>query len=527
MSLSAAGRDALRPKPDSERSETSLRADEARLQSLVRILENDSLDEAELLEFALREAVMLTGSVFGYIYRYNEDSRRFTLNSWSQDVMTQCSVVDPQTEYELDKTGLWGEAVRQRCTILVNDYPAETKYRKGCPQGHVELRRFLTVPIFHGERIIAVVGVANKTPPYDSADERQLALLLSSVFSRLERVRAEVLLAESEARFKAVVGSMDDIVFTIDPEGRYTGVYGRWFGRFGNGPDSYLGKTNREILGAEVAAPQEAALALALKGQRASYEWTMEGENGTRSYQTVLSPVYSGTTITGAIGVGRDVTDLARSAETLARLLDDKDALLREVHHRVKNNLQVIVSIMNLERSRLAVSGAPPEVDAAYLRTQDRVLAMASVHDALYHSDGFSSVDLFSALQSQVSDLADTYSIQSHGTEIIVEPGELRLSLDRAVTCSLIVGELVTNSLLHAFPENWTAKRTVRIGADVDVEGNILLFVHDSGIGILEREETDEFCGFKLIKLLTEQIDGKFETRNDNGAQACVSFKPN
>ena len=169
------------------------------------------------------------------------------------------------------------------------------------PQGHVELKRFLTVPIFQRERIIAVLGVANKTPPYDSADERQLALLFGSVFSRLERVRAEVLLAESEARFKAVVGSMDGIVFTLDTEGRYTGVYGRWFERFGTGPDSYLGKTNREIMGFEAAASQDAALSLALRGQRASYEWTLVGDHGAGSYQTVLTPLYSGSTISCTI----------------------------------------------------------------------------------------------------------------------------------------------------------------------------------------------------------------------------------
>lgn len=147
--------------------------------------------EQDFLDHALQQVLDLTSSKIGYIYFYSEQNRQFTLNTWSNEVMSECSVVEQQTTYNLDKTGIWGEAVRQRKPILINDFAADNPLKKGVPEGHVVLRRFLTVPVFIGGEIVAVVGVANKESDYSNADIIQLNMFMDAVWKITAYKRAE------------------------------------------------------------------------------------------------------------------------------------------------------------------------------------------------------------------------------------------------------------------------------------------------------------------------------------------------
>ncbi|HRD50833.1 MAG: GAF domain-containing protein [Candidatus Competibacter sp.] len=174
-----------------QRAEEEVRRNEARMRSLVSILQYQTDSVQEFLDYALNEAIELTGSTIGYLYRYYEDRREFVLNSWSREVMRECNIVNSQTCYELDKTGLWGEAVRQRRPILVNDFAAAHPLKKGYPDGHAELRKYLTVPVFSRGNIVGVVGVANKSADYHETDILQLTLLMEAVWKVVERRQAE------------------------------------------------------------------------------------------------------------------------------------------------------------------------------------------------------------------------------------------------------------------------------------------------------------------------------------------------
>ena len=162
-----------------------------RLKRLVDILKHPADTLQEFLDYALDQAIGLTDSRIGYIYHYHEDRREFVLNTWSKDVMAECRIANPETCYELDKTGIWGEAVRRRQPIVVNDFPAENPFKKGYPEGHVQLFKFMTVPIFKESRIVGVVGLANKESDYDDIDILQVSLLMEAVWGVLERRHAE------------------------------------------------------------------------------------------------------------------------------------------------------------------------------------------------------------------------------------------------------------------------------------------------------------------------------------------------
>ena len=122
-----------------KQAEAAIKANDARLKSLVQISQYHAETVQALLDFALQEAISLTNSKIGYIYHYDEGRQEFTLNTWSKEVLPACSVIAPQTCYQLEKTGIWGDAIRQRKPIVINDFHAPHPGKKGYPEGHVAL----------------------------------------------------------------------------------------------------------------------------------------------------------------------------------------------------------------------------------------------------------------------------------------------------------------------------------------------------------------------------------------------------
>ncbi|NOY38200.1 MAG: response regulator [Chlorobi bacterium] len=190
---------------DLELNQQELHKSRRRLEGLLEISLMEHLDTATILNMALEKSIDLTDSDIGYVYFYNEATRTFTLHNWSESVKEQCRVEKIRTEFQLEKTGIWGEAVRQRRPVLINDYSQDDPLKKGLPKGHVPIRRFLTIPVFYLDKIVAVAGVGNKEQPYDQTDLIQLELLMDTVWKlitqkeqRQELIRAKVKAEESE-----------------------------------------------------------------------------------------------------------------------------------------------------------------------------------------------------------------------------------------------------------------------------------------------------------------------------------------
>jgi PAS domain S-box-containing protein len=178
-----------------KRAEEITRADERRLRSVLKVSQRHTGSVRELLDYALDEALVLAESMFGYIYYYSEDKEEFTLHAWSKGVLQECTVLNPPRVYQLSRTGLWGEPVRQRQPIIVNDFCAPNPLKKGYPQGHAPLLRYMSLPVVSDGRIVAVIGVANKPTDYTDTDLRQLTLMMDSVWEIAERTRADEELA--------------------------------------------------------------------------------------------------------------------------------------------------------------------------------------------------------------------------------------------------------------------------------------------------------------------------------------------
>ncbi len=176
---------------DRKRAEEALQLDELRLEALLKLNQMSGASLQEITNFVREEAVRLTKSKIGYLAFVNEEENVLTLHSWSKNAMKQCTIAKKPIVYRLETTGLWGEAIRQRKAIIINDYSAPSPFKKGYPKDHVEIKRHMNTPIFDGEKIVVVAGVGNKDDEYDESDVRQLTLLMQEMWELIQQKRTD------------------------------------------------------------------------------------------------------------------------------------------------------------------------------------------------------------------------------------------------------------------------------------------------------------------------------------------------
>jgi two-component system, cell cycle sensor histidine kinase and response regulator CckA len=332
-----------------KRAEAQIRLNEERLQSLYDIARYKAETLQDLLDFTLDEAVKLVESKIGYIYLYDEEKKLFELNTWSKEVMKECEVAEPQTNYELDKTGFWGEAVRQRKPIVLNDFHAPNDLKKGYPEGHVPLHNFLTIPVFEGDKIVAVVGMANKDSDYDESDVRQLTLLMDSVW-RIASAKGSELLQRRAAT--ALEHAAEGVIIT-DTDGTIQYVNSSLERMTGYSQDELLGNNPRILKSGEQDRAFYEKLWRTIKGDDV---WTGRFVNKRKdgnlyTEDATISPVRDAAgTITGFVGMKRDITEHLNLSRQLAHAqkMEAVGTLAGGMAHDFNNILQAILGYSDL-----------------------------------------------------------------------------------------------------------------------------------------------------------------------------------
>jgi PAS domain S-box-containing protein len=218
-------------------------------------------------------------------------------------------------------------------------------------------------------------------------------------------------------------------------------------------------------------------------------------------------------------GMLEDITERRAADEQIRKSLAEKETLLKEVHHRVKNNLQVICSLLNLQAGQIRDTR---DLEM-FMESQDRVRSMAMVHERLYQSPDLAEIDFGEYARNLATHLVRAYGRSTTPVALSVEARGMSLGVDDAVACGLIINELVSNSLKHAFREGQGGKIWVTLFPSA---GENLLTAGDDGVGLPPSVSLDnaDTLGLQLVSTLTEQLDGRIEVRRGPGTEFKIRF---
>ncbi len=369
----------VRDITDRKRAEENLRRDQASFSSLYSLSGMIEKDEKQIMDYALEAGINITGSQFGYLYLVNEDETALTLHAWSRDVMDACRVPHKQTRYNVEDTGLWGDAIRNRKPVITNDYDDFNPSKKGYPDGHVPIKRHMNIPLEDNGKIVLVAGVANKEAQYDAKDVQQLILLMDGMWRIIQNRKAERFLIESEEKLSGVVNSLPDMVFLIDEQ--YVikwmndvakDVYGSAAG----------GKKCYSVLYNSPKVPETCTVKKTLQdGKRHDEDLHMElPDKSLRDFWVTAN--IAGRHTDGRprliVYILRDITEMKtiQSEAVKSAHLASIGELAAGVAHEINNPINGIINYAEIVKEEYSLIGHDPEIPMRIAKEGERVAAI-------------------------------------------------------------------------------------------------------------------------------------------------------
>jgi PAS domain S-box-containing protein len=326
-------------------------------------------------------------------------------------------------------------------------------------------------------------------------------------------------LMQSEARLRLLTSQMPAVLWTTDTELRFTSSLGMGLSTLELQPNQVVGMTLHKYFQTDNSEfPPIAAHRRALQGESVAYEINWQ----TRAFDCQVEPLRDAAgKIIGAIGIALDMTERKHAEEQVKASLREKEALIREMSHRITNNLQVISSLLNLQAGYI-----PDEPSRrVFIESQNRLKALAFIHEKLYQSEDLTSIDFSGYIRNLVVHLFRAYKINAHAVELQLNVDPIILDIDRAVPCGLIINELVSNALKYAFPNGKSGE--IRVDLHEDEERRLALMVSDNGIGFpsgMDFRNTASL-GMQLVNTLTDQLEGTITLDRNGGTAFKIVFR--
>lgn len=386
------------------------------------------------------------------------------------------------------------------------EFISDTVNQKGI---HV-IRQIYLTPIFDtNKNVIEVSGVA-----YDITEKRT----------------SNQKIIDQAAKLNSIVDSSHHYIWTIDNRQRLTSFNKNYFHLIESiyNTKPFVGlKLNRGILKTdkEYNDTLKDQYQKSFNGIATHFEIETQDVNENKIYLEVfLNPIINKETsiITEVSGIAHDITEKKLSQQKVEQSLKEKEVLLKEIHHRVKNNMQVVSSILNLQSSYLS----DPYALSVLKESQNRIKTMSYIHESLYQNKTFTSVNFSEYLQTLTNNIIQSYSISESKIKLNLNIEKINLSLDNAIPTGLIVNELLSNAIKHAFPGENTGSITVNLKQDLN---NINLSITDNGAGFDDYIDfyNSPSLGLQLVNTLIEQINGtiNFSSKKNEGTNVFITFK--
>jgi len=386
---------------------------------------------------------------------------------------------------------------------------------------------WLGVPLKIGSKTIGVLTVQSYTEGvrYTEEEKNILTFIAEQIAMAIERKQAEKALRQSEEKYKTIAENIEVGIYRTSSgaDGRFIEANPAIVNMFGY-------KDKQEFLSINVSKLYHDP-----KG-RISFQKKMLHEGFVKNKEVLLKKK-DGTPFLGSVcavtvrdekdkiryfdGIVEDITERKEAEEKLKTSLVEKEILLREIHHRVKNNLQIISSLLNLQSRHVKDE---PALDMFH-ESRNRVRSMALVHEKLYKSDDLAKVDFCEYIRSLGRHLFMSYGINSTEIDLDVSVRDVFLDINTSIPCGLIINELISNSLKHAFSGREQGK--IRVVLQAEKNSKYKLAVSDDGVGLpkgLDVTQT-ESLGLQLVTMLVEQLQGTLNIDNNKGTSFEIVFE--
>jgi len=335
-----------------------------------------------------------------------------------------------------------------------------------------------------------------------------------------ERKQVEEILRFAARQWRTTFDAMKDMVFLLDREGKIKRCNIATAAYFDRPLEEINGRNCCEFIHGTTVPAEQCPFQRMLQTKRREHTVM---QRGGKWFDVVVDPLLDDAgDVKGAVHIMYDVTERKRAEEQIRESLGEKEILLKEIHHRVKNNLQVIMSLLRHQ----AEYAQDQRIHDIFLESQSRIKAMSFIHEKLYQSDNLAKVDLRDYISSLAKSLFSTYKVNAAQIKLAVDADGISLGVDTAIPCGLIINELVSNSLKHAFPDNRTGK------IDITVRpvgpGELELVVGDDGVGVpMDLDIINaKSLGLHLVTLLAKnQLRGHIEMVRYRGTSFRIRFK--
>jgi len=339
-----------------------------------------------------------------------------------------------------------------------------------------------------------------------------------------DRKRAEKEIEQQRNYFQALFDGSPEAVASLDAQNRVVGINPAFEKIFGYTSEDIKGKDIDDCIVPRSRKEEGRSFSRrAYGGEVVVAESIRKRADGREIPVSILAtPITINGKREGMFAIYRDITEWKRAEEKLKASLEEKEILLKEIHHRVKNNLQVISSLLKLQSGYIE----DERYAEMFKDSQERVKSMALVHEKLYQSEDLARIDFAGYIESVVEELRRAYGAETAGIGIKIEVEDIRLGVDQAIPCGLIINELVSNSLKHAFPEGEGGE--IRIAMRQVGEDEVELEVSDNGIGLPESVEirNAKSLGLHLVSMLAEdQLVGGIKLDRTKGTRFRIRFR--
>jgi two-component system, sensor histidine kinase PdtaS len=340
------------------------------------------------------------------------------------------------------------------------------------------------------------------------------------------RKNTEKALQDNEEKYKTLFESNPNYTILMDLNGVILDVNLAASEFTGLSPGELIGRNLLElgIFPSKDITFQREKFSHALKGETVKpFQYKLI--NKKREYNWVesqLVPIKKDGEINSVLVIATDITQRKNAIDNLKSSVNEKKILIKEIHHRVKNNMQIIFSLLSLQSQHLKED---EEVALDVLKeSQNRVKSMAMIHEKLYMSKDFTHIKFEEYVQRLVSDLFYSYQTTLKNVKFRVEVDDVDLNMETAVPCGLIISELTSNSLKHAFPQGREGEVYVSLKED---QGEYKMVIIDNGIGIPPDFDFKhpESLGLQLVNNLTKQLDGEIKLDRSHGTKFTIKFK--